>query len=129
MAYRAPDYNNIIRLFNEYRAAPDTRVPTILGFRAYLLNVVQYPAWVVKALNRQISQDPELKFHLNTVIEANIVEGALTGVLKSDSVKFILKNHYNYSDTPEINAGEGATTKQVVYKPAVKPAQLEEKHE
>lgn len=120
MSYTAPDYNNIVRLFNAYRTDKKTLVPTMAGFRAHLLNKQGYAAWIVKALMRQINKDPNLKFHLNTVIEANILEGALAGTLKSDVVRFVLKNHYNYSDTPELKADIAATTKQIVYKPATK---------
>lgn len=124
MAYKAPDYNNLIALFNKYIKSPKTKVPSLVGFKAFMLTEQNYPAWMVKALYKQIMKDVDLKFHLNAVVEANLVEGALTGLYKGDAAKFILKNNHSYSDTAKSGSSEGTTVKQVVFKAAQPPKAL-----
>jgi len=121
--YKALDYDNLVALFKLYTSDKNTRVPSMVGFKAWMLTVQNYPAWMVQELTKQINKDVSLRFHLNTIIEANLVEGAVLGLYKGDTAKFLLKNNHGYKDSP--NKGGGSTTggtKQIVFKPAVKPA-------
>lgn len=121
MSYKAPDYNNLVHLFNLYLANHNTKAPSFVGFKSFMLTEQNYPAWMVKALVKQINKDPDLKFHLDTIIEASLAEGAVTGIYKGDVAKFFLKNNHNYSDSRgQAQGGVGSTTKQIVFKPAVR---------
>ena len=120
--YRAPDYDNLVKLFTLYTENRTTKVPSIVGFKSFMLTVQNYPAWMVQELTKQINKDVDLKFHLNTIIEANLVEGSLVGIYKGDAAKFILKNNHGYADSPNKQGGSSqGGTKQIVFKPAQKP--------
>lgn len=127
--YQAPDYDNIVKLFNLYQEDTKTHVVSLLGFRAWMLNHMKYPAWMVKELNKQINKDANLRYHINTIAEANMVQSATLGLYKSDVAKFILKNSYGYQDTPDTHASSGATTKQITFVKAEAPKLIEAKPE
>jgi len=118
MSTRAPDHKNILKLFNVYLQHKKTRIPTLVGFKAFMLRYQNYPAWMVRNISKQINEDTDLKYHINVIAEAGIVENALTGVLKGDMSKFILKNHYGYKDTNDNISSQGATVKQISFVPA-----------
>lgn len=120
MKYTATDYDNIVKLFNIYREERATKVPSMIGFKAFMLTTQNYPAWMVQQLTQQINRDVDLKFHLNTIIESNLVEGAILGLYKGDTSKFLLKNNHGYKDSPQNVSTSGTTTKQVIFKKAVK---------
>jgi len=125
MSHKAADYDNIIKLFNMYTQERTTRAPSLVGFKAFMLTKQNYPAWMVQQLTQQINRDVDLKFHLNTIIEASIVEGALTGLLKGDAARFMLKNNHGYKDNPQTTVSSAAVTKQIVFKKAEAPKQID----
>jgi len=119
MVVPAQDYNQIIALFNKYSEHKKTRVMTHVGFWKFLLTDQSLPAWLVKQLKRQTKLDPNLAFHIDTVIEDHILTGSLTGVLKESSCKLILKNKFGWEENPvKLDADTTVTTRQVTYRQA-----------
>lgn len=119
MLKQAPDYHQIVALFNKYIEHRKSRVLTMVGFSKYLLQDHAMPAWLVRNLKRQIKYDPNLSFHLGTVLEDFIVTGMLTGTLKESASKLILKNKFDYQESPDtVGEGHEAKIKQIVYRPA-----------
>jgi len=123
--YQAPDYNNIIKLFEQYNAHPRTKVTTMQGFKRYMLLEQKFPAWMVKSIMSQVRKDADLTFHINAIIEAELVEGMIVGYFKEAATKFYLKNTYNYEETPEKAHTQEAKVKQISFVPAKAP-QLED---
>ncbi len=119
MIQPAQDYNKIVQLFDNYIKHKKSRVLTHAGFWRFLLLEHSMPAWIVKQLKRQVKLDPNLAFHLDTVIEDHILTGALTGVLKESSCKLVLKNKFGYEESPTIVDAEIAQkVKTVTYRAA-----------
>ena len=119
MIQPAADYRQIIALFDKYINHKKTRVMTQAGFWRYLLLEQQIPAWLTKQLKKQVKLDPNLTFHINTVIEDHILTGALTGTLKESSCKLLLKNQFGYEENPGVvDEAAPMATKQVTYRPA-----------
>ena len=119
MIQNAQDYNKIVQLFDSYTKHKKSRVLTHVGFWRFLLLEHSVPAWIVKQLKRQVKLDPNLAFHIDTVIEDHILTGALTGVLKESSCKLVLKNKFGYEESPTLADTETAQkVKTVTYRPA-----------
>ncbi len=119
MIQPAPDYNQITSLFDKYIKHKKSRVLTHAGFWRFLLLEHAVPAWIVKQLKRQVKLDPNLSFHIDTVIEDHILTGALTGTLKESSCKLVLKNRFGYEESPTVVDAEIAQkVKHVTYRAA-----------
>jgi len=119
MVVPAQDYNQIVALFDKYTAHKKTRVLTHAGFWKYLLTDQSLPAWLVKQLKRQTKLDPNLAFHIDTVIEDHILTGSLLGILKESSCKLVLKNKFGWEENPtKLEVDAVATTRQVTYRKA-----------
>ncbi len=76
---------------------------------------------------KQINQDPNLSFHIDTYLEHWILEGMLLGTVKETAAKLVLKNRYAYEENPtkEIeDKSKGVRMIRLV--PAVKPLELSE---
>jgi hypothetical protein len=113
------DYHQIVALFDKYRENKKTRVLSHVGFWRYLLTEHNMPAWIVKNLKTQVKRDPNLSFHLDTIIEDHILTGSLTGTLKEASCKLVLKNKFGYVENVEqTDEGKAATTKAITYRQA-----------
>jgi len=119
MIQPAQDYNQITALFDKYIKHKKSRVLTHAGFWRFLILEHAMPAWIVKQLKRQVHLDPNLSFHIDTVIEDHILTGALTGVLKESSCKLVLKNKFGYQESPEaLDTTESQKVKTVTYRAA-----------
>ncbi len=120
MIKAAENYYQIVSLFEKYMNDKASRVLTMVGFFKYMLVKHNMPAWLVKNLKKQIKFDPNLSFHLNTILEDYIVTGMLTGTLKESGAKLILKNKFDYQESPTVlEESTDAKIKQIVYRPAV----------
>ena len=119
MIEASQDYNQIVALFDKYITDKKSRVLTHAGFWKLLLTTHSMPAWLVKQLKRQVKLDPNLAFHIDTVVEDHILTGALTGTLKESSCKLVLKNKFGYEESPVVIDTDVVTsTRQVTYRPA-----------
>ena len=116
--YQSPDNTRITNLFERYMNDPKSRAPTEKGFYKYLLRDLQLPAWIVQYIKGEIKKDQNLHFHLHTVLEATLAEGALLGRVKEGPAKLLLKNNYGYTENPEADSeGQGTTRKLVLESP------------
>ena len=121
MMQDAKDYATIITTFEKYMEHRKTKVLSEIGFKKYLLAEQAYPAWLVKAIMKQIKQDQNLYFHIHTYIEAYLVEGMMLGTIKDTAAKMLLKNKYAYEENPTaILEDKGKTVRTIRMIPAVK---------
>ncbi len=119
MIQPSTDYMQIVSLFDKYMKDKTTRVLTHAGFWKFLIVQHAMPAWLVRNLKRQVKLDPNLAFHIDTVIEDFLLTGSLTGTLKDSAVKLLLKNKFGYEEAPTVISEETQKVKTITYRPAV----------
>ncbi|HID70448.1 MAG TPA: hypothetical protein EYP35_08340 [Desulfobacterales bacterium] len=121
----AADYDQIVNLFQKYTENTKTKVITTPGFKRYLLQNQAFPAWIVRKVMDQVADDVNLKYHLDTIVEAELIEGACLGTLKDTPTKMLLKKYFGYKDNYDALNTEGQVVKTIQLKPAELPSPKE----